>query len=549
MSRPQRYLILVIIAAAALYLVGNDRVGLWDRDEPRYAQTSRQMLQSEPPDWVVPRLLDDVRTAKPIFIYWCQAGAMWLLNSTEPFAARLPSAVAMVITLTVLAIAIGKSIGWRRALWTVFILSTSGLVIAAAKMCITDSVLLLWITIAQLSLFAVYQGNRSWRVTLILWLSIGLALLTKGPVVLGIQLTTMIMLAALDVGREWRSGRAWLNAIRWWAHTRPLFGILIAGAVVAPWLIQLQHREPTFLRRTFWHDVVARSMKPLEGHAGPPGYYLVTVWATFFPWCILLPAALPWAWRNRRLAPLRFALAAVIGPWILMEIVKTKLAHYILPAFPPLAFITADMLVRAIRGQIGDLRRPAFIALVAIWAIIAAAVGAIPWLALGHFDSLPTTAMTILTIAGILYAASVFIFFARGRIAAAAAAMGAGMMAVIAIFYTLYLPRAQFLWLPERIASVLLENGATRRGDVINLDYREDSLAYYQGGTIREKENNYFTLTPRNEWAKWVVLTSDLWLKLPPDVRARYESFSTFRGIAYAKRGSVVEVMIIRRID
>src|SRR4051812_6760759 len=147
---PQRYLILVIIAAAALYLIGNDRVGLWDRDEPRYAQTSKQMLQSDPPDWIVPRLLGEVRTAKPIFIYWCQAGSMWLLHSTGEFAARLPSALAMIITLIVLAITIGKSIGWQRAFWTVFIFATSGLVIAAAKMCITDSVLLLWITIAQL---------------------------------------------------------------------------------------------------------------------------------------------------------------------------------------------------------------------------------------------------------------------------------------------------------------------------------------------------------------------------------------------------------------
>ena len=300
MSAPQRYLIIVIIAAAALYLIGNDRVGLWDRDEPRYAQTSRQMLQSNPPDWVVPRLLDDVRTAKPIFIYWCQAGAMWLLNSSDPFAARLPSVIAMVITLIVLAIAIGKSIGWWRAFWTIFILSTCGLVIAAAKMCITDSVLLLWITIAQLCLFAIYQGNRSWLLTIILWLSIGLALLTKGPVILGIQLTTTLVLAALDVGRDWRSSRAWLSAIRWWPNTRPLIGILLAAAVVAPWIIQVQHREPTFLKRAL-HDVVARSIKPLEGHAGPPGYYLLTVWGTLFPWCILLPAAIPSAWRNRRL--------------------------------------------------------------------------------------------------------------------------------------------------------------------------------------------------------------------------------------------------------
>src|SRR3954470_3230443 len=124
MGKSRRNLLLVIFAAGALYLIGNERVGLWDRDEPRYAQTSKQMLLSDPADWVVPRLLDKVRTAKPIFIYWCQAGAMWMLHSTGEFAARLPSAVAMVITLIVLAIAIGKTIGRQRALWTVLILGS-----------------------------------------------------------------------------------------------------------------------------------------------------------------------------------------------------------------------------------------------------------------------------------------------------------------------------------------------------------------------------------------------------------------------------------------
>src|SRR5436853_137938 len=83
--------------------------------------------------------------------------------------------------------------------------------------------------------------------------------------------------------------------------------------------------------------------------------------------------------------------------------------------FPPLAFLTADMLYRTIRGQINDLRRPAFITLVAIWSIIVAALGAAPWLAARKFEALPTRAMTILTIIGIIYAVRVFILFARRR--------------------------------------------------------------------------------------------------------------------------------------
>src|SRR5690348_5690780 len=78
--RPRLLLLLIIVASGGLYLLGNNSVALWDRDEPRYAQTSRQMLQSG--DWVVPHYLDNIRTAKPALIYWCQASAMKLFGDT-----------------------------------------------------------------------------------------------------------------------------------------------------------------------------------------------------------------------------------------------------------------------------------------------------------------------------------------------------------------------------------------------------------------------------------------------------------------------------------
>src|SRR5215207_832922 len=115
---------LIILAAAALYLIGNGSVPLWDRDEPRYAQTSRQMLQSG--DWVVPRFLDKVRTAKPVFIYWCQAASMALIGEQGDagvFAARLPSVLAMTIVLGIVAVIVRRSAGPERAFWTVFVLA------------------------------------------------------------------------------------------------------------------------------------------------------------------------------------------------------------------------------------------------------------------------------------------------------------------------------------------------------------------------------------------------------------------------------------------
>ena len=89
---PRLSIILVILAAAAVYLIGNDRVPLWDRDEPRNAQAARQMFQSG--DWVVPHFLDKLRTAKPPFTYWCQVMAMHALGDNNPKIAELKAMLA-----------------------------------------------------------------------------------------------------------------------------------------------------------------------------------------------------------------------------------------------------------------------------------------------------------------------------------------------------------------------------------------------------------------------------------------------------------------------
>src|SRR5207244_2610034 len=83
--------------------------------------------------------LDKIRTAKPPFTAWCQALAMAALGQNS-FAARLPSALAVMATLIVLAIVLRRFAGPDRAFWTVFVLATSGVVIAwSALTSLTDA--------------------------------------------------------------------------------------------------------------------------------------------------------------------------------------------------------------------------------------------------------------------------------------------------------------------------------------------------------------------------------------------------------------------------
>jgi len=83
------------------------------------------------------------------------------------------------------------------------------------------------------------------------------------------------------------------------------------------------------------------------------------------------------------------------------------------------------------------------------------------------------------------------------------------------------------------------------------IQYQEDSVPYYQGGTLRPEEDAFFRKHPDPaHWPKWVVATDDIWLHTAPSVRAQYEVVQSFHGLNYA--GSVagehlIDIMVLRK--
>src|SRR5215469_3204187 len=89
-----RYALLFLLCLA-LYAPGLAAIPPVDRDEARFAQATRQMLETG--DFVRIRFQDEARNKKPIGIYWLQAAAVAAFSSAENPAIwpyRLPSALA-----------------------------------------------------------------------------------------------------------------------------------------------------------------------------------------------------------------------------------------------------------------------------------------------------------------------------------------------------------------------------------------------------------------------------------------------------------------------
>ena len=64
--------LLLVLLSLALFLPGFASLQPMDRDEPRFAQATKQMLETG--DFVAIRFQEEARNKKPVGVYWLQAG-------------------------------------------------------------------------------------------------------------------------------------------------------------------------------------------------------------------------------------------------------------------------------------------------------------------------------------------------------------------------------------------------------------------------------------------------------------------------------------------
>jgi 4-amino-4-deoxy-L-arabinose transferase-like glycosyltransferase len=330
------------LLALMLNLIGNGRVSLWDRDEPRYATCAREMIASG--DWIHPTFNAQPRYDKPVLIYWLMMAGM-AIGGDNPFGARLVSAVAGAGTCLVVWGLGRRMLGARVGRLAALILATTPLMVVESKLATTDATLTLWLVGGQACLWELSQ-RPSRAAAAGFWVLLALAVLTKGPIGLA-------WVATAGLVSWW-----WRGPTECWKRLRWRWGLSGFWLLTAPWFIAVGLiSHGAFFRRAVGYHVLERISRGIEEHGAFFSYYLVTTVVTFHPWSALLPAAIWGAWTRRRTHPaFGFLLGWVVGPWILLECVQTKMVHYYLPALPAAAMLVA-WLVEAVASDVANLRR------------------------------------------------------------------------------------------------------------------------------------------------------------------------------------------------
>ncbi len=376
---------LILIAVTAYFLLfglvpyfGGDRVGLVGADEPRYAQIAREMLEAHSEDChevharvtphslrphdlhasyeclvggtVTPILYGKPWLEKPALYYWRAMGFFKEFGVSD-WSARLPSATGagFLIILAFLHLRRFRPGGHLDA--ALIMASTVGIV-GFARGASTDMQLAAPFCVGMLGWYAWYEtGKKFWLFDLYFFGAF--ATLAKGPIAPFMALA--IIMAFLGLRKEW-------SALR---RTIWIPGVLLYFAMVLPWYIAVQRRNPSFFREFFLEHNLKRFGTNLYQHHQPFYYYAVVLVLGLMPWAALAMRAL-WdaagnsfaEWKARR-RPQRYighiragdAFPEFLVLWVAFPIVffsfsSSKLPGYILPSIPPLAILTGDWLFR-----------------------------------------------------------------------------------------------------------------------------------------------------------------------------------------------------------
>jgi 4-amino-4-deoxy-L-arabinose transferase-like glycosyltransferase len=367
----------VFLLAMALvgFLPGFFNIPPIDRDEARFAQATKQMIESG--DYVDIRFQDEVRYKKPVGIYWLQAGAVRAGEAlgvpqarTTIWLYRIPSLVgalgAVLLTYwTALAF-----VSRRTACLAALMLAASILLGVEARLAKTDAMLLATVAAAMGVLAREYlrkdePADPGWVGPAVFWTAVAAGVLLKGPLIVMIVALAAVTLVALD------------RSARWLSRLRPLAGVPWLLLLVLPWFVAIVSRAgDTFFVDSVGGDLMSKLSGGAEGHWAPPMTYLVLFWLTFWPAAPLAALAAPAVWRQRHEPAVRFLLAWLVPAWIAFELVPTKLPHYVLPLYPAVAILIAW----AIERQALSVRRwvvritvhwPVVAAILSIAAIVA----------------------------------------------------------------------------------------------------------------------------------------------------------------------------------
>jgi 4-amino-4-deoxy-L-arabinose transferase-like glycosyltransferase len=309
----------------------------------------------------------------------------------------------------------------------------------------------------------------AWTLPAIFWSALALGVLLKGPVILMVVGLAALALVVVDRRADW------LLALK------PLVGLLWFAALVLPWFVAIVGRaDEAFIAESVGHDLIPKLYSNQEGHGAPPGTYFLLFWLMFFPGSMLAGLATPAVWAARREPGAKFLLAWLLPSWLILELVVTKLPHYVLPLFPAIAILIAGIMEARMLSRSRWLTPG--IAWWFVFPVLLGVAGVVCLIAIGHQLGLiawvfACGSMVVGLVAWRLYEAD-------GAEESLLRGVAASILLAIALFGVI-VPALEALFPSPVLARMLRDSGCPQPVVAASVGYHEPSLVFLAGTSTR----------------------------------------------------------------
>ncbi|MET1415479.1 glycosyltransferase family 39 protein [Roseibium sp. HPY-6] len=469
---------LLLFLSLLLFVPGQWTVPPLDRDEPRYTQATKQMLETG--DYVDIRFQDQARHKKPVGIYWLQAAAVKLTGNgvdAPLWVYRLPSIIGATLSVLASFWMARAFLGPAGALLVGGFVSLAIIVGVEARLAKTDAMLFATVVIAQGALARIWlrdAGERIWGLSFLFWTALAAGVLIKGPV--GLMVVGLTVAGLMILKRQ----------VRWFKAAAPVIGIVWLLLLVSPWFVAIWiATDGTFFTEAIGRDFLGKVGQGQEGHGAPPLTHLGAMFGIFWPLPAFFLIALPLIWKERASPLVTFAIAWFVPTWVVFELVATKLPHYTLPILPALALPVAAALLEGAGEQTGKWMKRLAAVLLALPPVGLAAVAFAGPFVLGIWPSPP--GVVIVAIGGVFGIAAASRLF-RGPALYAFPATSLSAVCVAIGIWGFVGPALTPIWVSPRLVAALDEvpgcqSGATRQ--VVTSGFHEPSFIFLEGTGTR----------------------------------------------------------------
>ncbi|RQS18672.1 glycosyltransferase family 39 protein [Burkholderia sp. Bp8998] len=325
-------LVLLLVALAIVWFAPLGLRHLIPSDEGRYAEMAREMFVTG--DWITPRYNGYKYFEKPPLQTWLNALTFAWFGIGE-WQARLYTGLASFAGVLLVGFAGARLFNPLSGLLAAVVLACSPYWNLMGHFNALDMGLAFWMTLSLCSLLLAQRPGlqagavRGWMWAC--WAAMALAVLSKGLV--GLILPGAVLVLYTLIARDWAL----------WKRLYLVSGLVIFFAIVTPWFVLVQQRNPEFFNFFFIVQQFRRYLTPEQNRPGPLYYFVPVLVVGFLPWLSVAWQSIRHALRMPR-QPNGFSPMLVLLIWsafifLFFSASHSKLISYVLPVAPALALV------------------------------------------------------------------------------------------------------------------------------------------------------------------------------------------------------------------